>query len=320
MAITPKYQLKDLFQTGDLISQDSMTNLIDSAYNPAFIAGSNIFITGIDTPSGRQITISSPGGSGGGTPAGSTNEVQYNDNGEFASDELFYRAADEFYVTSVMQTGDEMDIGQGDWENVIGVPIIGSGLTYFEGSSGLFSSLFVGNLSELGGGVGLLSFTQDDVTGNTAALSLSPDVIYFNLIRENESASIILDEFASSVDFANAEYKAYLSLENASAGLFLKDENSGEERSIAVVDSGVRINSALGFYTLPDGDGTAGQIIETDGNGNLTWETPSIPSIIPAYDNDAVAGTAGLATGDIYQTTGAAVNPLNVAGIMMVKQ
>jgi len=73
--------------------------------------------------------------------------------------------------------------------------------------------LFVGNLSELGGGVGLLSFTQDDVTGNTAALSLSPDVIYFNLIRENESASIILDEFASSVDFANAEYKAYLSLE-----------------------------------------------------------------------------------------------------------
>ena len=212
------------------------------------------------------------GSAGGGTPAGGTNEIQYNDNGEFASDELFYRAANEFYVTSVMESGDEMDIGQGDWENVIGVPITGSGLTYFEGNSGLFSGLFVGNLSELGGGVGLLSFTQDDVTGNTAALSLSPDVIYFNLDRENQSASIVLDEFASSMDFGNAEYKAYLSLENASAGLFLKDENSGEERSIAVVDSGVRINSAAGIYTLPDGDGTAGQIITTNGAGNLIWK------------------------------------------------
>jgi len=318
VAITPKYQLKDLFQTGDLISQDSMTNLIDSAYNPALIAGSNIFITGIDTPSGRQITISSPGGSGGGTPAGSTNEVQYNDNGEFASDEFFYRAEDKFYVTSVMKAGDEMDVGAGNWENLIGTPIIGSGLTYLKGD--LFSGLIVGDGSEVGAGVGLFSLTEDDVTGNTAALGSNTDSIYFNLDRENESASIILDEFASSVEFGNADYKAELILENASAGLFLKDENGGEERSITVVDSGIRIGSALGFYTLPDGDGTAGQIIETDGNGNLTWETPSIPSIIPAYDNDAVAGTAGLATGDIYQTTGAAVNPLNVAGIMMVKQ
>jgi len=318
VAITPKYQLKDLFQTGDLISQDSMTNLIDSAYNPAFIAGSNIFITGIDTPSGRQITISSPGGSGGGTPAGNTTEIQYNNAGAFGSDSSFIRASDEFYVTSVMQTGDEMDIGQGDWENVIGFPIIGSGLTYLKGD--LFSGLIVGDGSEVGAGVGLFSLTEDDVTGNTAALGSNTDSIYFNLDRENESASIILDEFASSVEFGNADYKAELILENASAGLFLKDENGGEERSITVVDSGIRIGSALGFYTLPDGDGTAGQIIETDGNGNLTWETPSIPSIIPAYDNDAVAGTAGLATGDIYQTTGAAVNPLNVAGIMMVKQ
>ena len=318
MAITPKYQLKDLFQTGDLISQDSMTNLIDSAYNPALIAGSNIFITGIDTPSGRQITISSPGGSGGGTPAGNTTEIQYNNAGAFGSDSSFIRASDEFYVTSVMQTGDEMDIGQGDWENVIGFPIIGSGLTYLKGD--LFSGLIVGDGSEVGAGVGLFSLTEDDVTGNTAALGSNTDSIYFNLDRENESASIILDEFASSVEFGNADYKAELILENASAGLFLKDENGGEERSITVVDSGIRIGSALGFYTLPDGDGTAGQIIETDGNGNLTWETPSIPSIIPAYDNDAVAGTAGLATGDIYQTTGAAVNPLNVAGIMMVKQ
>jgi hypothetical protein len=39
-----------------------------------------------------------------------------------------------------------------------------------------------------------------------------------------------------------------------------------------------------------------------------------------AYDDDAAAGLAGLVPGDIYQTTGAGAAPLNVAGIMMLKQ
>lgn len=41
---------------------------------------------------------------------------------------------------------------------------------------------------------------------------------------------------------------------------------------------------------------------------------------IPAYDDDAAAGGAGLTTGDLYQTTGSASNPLDVAGILMIKQ
>ena len=40
----------------------------------------------------------------------------------------------------------------------------------------------------------------------------------------------------------------------------------------------------------------------------------------PAYADEAAAVTAGLATGDIYQTTGTAASPLNVAGILMIKQ
>jgi len=38
-----------------------------------------------------------------------------------------------------------------------------------------------------------------------------------------------------------------------------------------VTDNGVSINSN---YTLPNVDGTAGQVLTTDGNGNLSWETP----------------------------------------------
>jgi hypothetical protein len=41
---------------------------------------------------------------------------------------------------------------------------------------------------------------------------------------------------------------------------------------------------------------------------------------IPAYDDDADAGTAGLLAGAIFQTTGLGAAPLDVAGILMIKQ
>ena len=41
---------------------------------------------------------------------------------------------------------------------------------------------------------------------------------------------------------------------------------------------------------------------------------------IPAYDDDTAAGVGGLSAGDFYQTTGSGTAPLNVAGILMVKQ
>jgi hypothetical protein len=41
---------------------------------------------------------------------------------------------------------------------------------------------------------------------------------------------------------------------------------------------------------------------------------------IQAYADDAAAGVAGLTVGDIYQTSGAGAAPLNVAGILMIKQ
>lgn len=41
---------------------------------------------------------------------------------------------------------------------------------------------------------------------------------------------------------------------------------------------------------------------------------------LPPYDDDAAAGAAGLTAGEFYQTTGAGAAPLNVPGIVMVKQ
>jgi hypothetical protein len=47
---------------------------------------------------------------------------------------------------------------------------------------------------------------------------------------------------------------------------------------------------------------------------------PSTSLILPAYADDAAAGTAGLTTGKLYQTSGSGSAPLNVAGIVMIKQ
>lgn len=41
---------------------------------------------------------------------------------------------------------------------------------------------------------------------------------------------------------------------------------------------------------------------------------------IPSYSDDTDAGLSGLTSGDIYQTNGTAVSPLDIAGILMVKQ
>jgi hypothetical protein len=40
----------------------------------------------------------------------------------------------------------------------------------------------------------------------------------------------------------------------------------------------------------------------------------------PAYADDAAAGAAGLGADQVYQTDGTGASPLNVAGILMVKQ
>lgn len=64
MAVLPKYQLKQLFEAGDLMTETTLGDFIDSAYNPTLVAGANITLTTVSTPSGDTITISSTGGSG----------------------------------------------------------------------------------------------------------------------------------------------------------------------------------------------------------------------------------------------------------------
>ena len=64
MAVIPKYTLKQLFEAGDLMTEVTLNDFIDSAYNPILVQGANIQLTTVSTPSGDTITISSTGGGG----------------------------------------------------------------------------------------------------------------------------------------------------------------------------------------------------------------------------------------------------------------
>jgi len=57
MSVLPKNQLKGLFESGDLITQTTLVDLIDAAYNDALVAGSGVTLNRVTTPAGTTITI-----------------------------------------------------------------------------------------------------------------------------------------------------------------------------------------------------------------------------------------------------------------------
>ena len=65
MSVLLKYQLKALFESGDLMTQDSLFDLIDSTYNPTLVAGTNITLGTVVTPAGTTITVNAAGGGSG---------------------------------------------------------------------------------------------------------------------------------------------------------------------------------------------------------------------------------------------------------------
>tara|TARA_R110000851_G_scaffold150453_1_gene291244 strand:- start:1397 stop:2614 length:1218 start_codon:yes stop_codon:yes gene_type:complete len=65
MPVLPKNQLKLLFESGDLITETTLDDLINATYNPTLIAGAGIFLSEVSTPAGTDITISVTGATSG---------------------------------------------------------------------------------------------------------------------------------------------------------------------------------------------------------------------------------------------------------------
>ena len=68
-------------------------------------------------------------------------------------------------------------------------------------------------------------------------------------------------------------------------------------------------------FKLPQADGSAGQVLQTDGNGNLTWVTPATTNGITMADQWRVSTSQTTSSDTIADITGWSRNNNNFAGV-----
>lgn len=86
---------------------------------------------------------------------------------------------------------------------------------------------------------------------------------------------------------------------------------------------GININDTSAHYTIIgdiSGGGNNTILRVDDDTETITLAASHISAPLSAYADDADAGTNGVATGELYQTDGTGTAPLNIAGIVMIKQ
>jgi hypothetical protein len=130
--------------------------------------------------------------------------------------------------------------------------------------------------------------------GNTVQLATG-ETAEFN-IGGTSIGLLINDSSSNSTEFNTTSTEFGIVTQTATS------ERYGISQSAGVVSVG----------NLSGGNGT--KITIDDVNEHITI------SNLPAYDDDAAAGTAGLTAGMVYMTTGSGSAPLNAAGILMIKQ
>tara|TARA_R110000803_G_scaffold175219_1_gene237755 strand:+ start:509 stop:775 length:267 start_codon:yes stop_codon:yes gene_type:complete len=85
----------------------------------------------------------------------------------------------------------------------------------------------------------------------------------------------------------------------------------------------------IATYTLDTSISNLDLLVGTDAEDSNITKNYKVQDIISflsknldllAFNDDTAAGVGGIPSGGLYKTSGAAVSPLNVAGIVMVKQ
>lgn len=134
MAVLPKYQLKELFEAGDLMTETTLGDFIDSAYNPTLVAGADILLTTVSTPSGDTITISSTGGGGSPVIAGDGINITTVGNDEQVSIDLntsqtnlIFDGNDKLTFAGVHVKDEGVDVGTYPTINFVGADVLAAG-------------------------------------------------------------------------------------------------------------------------------------------------------------------------------------------------
>lgn len=190
-------------------------------------------------------------GGGGGTPSGSDTEIQYNDNGAFGSDPAFIRTPKGFFA--IQADGGALSaetlLGSGDLTEGGWAALFANGALFFDDDTDIF--VLSGDLTNLTGGKAALTVVSEgDDSGYVITQSTGAMIVYEGL---DETATVLAGQTEA----------------------LLKFEGATQTVEVSVNDSGVEIlYDGVSAYTLPLADGTAGQVLSTDGAGNLSWITP----------------------------------------------
>ena len=218
---------------------------------------------------------------GGGTPAGSDTQIQYNNAGAFGADSGFTRTITG--VTNISSTFGTDTFGLRLYDNILG--------------EGLPGSIIIASNT---GGDSLVSglLNNDGVLGWLDFYTYADGNVFQSFKAKN------------SYLFSVANTSGATAYQSTSTAFSLVSAISGV--------GGQGISQTGGVTTIGNTGGDAGgnntTISIDDVNEQITI------SNLPAYDNDTAAGTAGLTAGMVYMTTGLGSAPLNTAGILMIKQ
>ncbi len=162
MAVLPKYQLKQLFEAGDLITQLTLGDLIDATYNPTLVGGTNIILSEVITPSGTTITINSSGGGSGTVQSISSGNTQFINTTITGNPSVSPNITSALNATGTPSRNTYLR-GDNTW-----APAIGSGFPGATGAQGTVGSIGATGAGGIGA-TGLIGATGSGATGLTGA-------------------------------------------------------------------------------------------------------------------------------------------------------
>ena len=301
-------------------------------------SGTDVFVTGgtysssastitFTNNTGGTFTVTGiSGGTSGSTasPAGSDTFIQFNDGGSFgANSGLTYN-----YNTNVFKTESINGNYINTFENGKYGITSSSGITsmYYQNTlsgSGLISFFLQGDLTSIGANdyATILGYTDVNNFERTV-LNLQPSGFELSYLKSSisEESLIILD---------TAGIRLFHETGTTQTGIYITNEfgvnailsDTGQTQSFNVqretspstytnyltVDTNgyVTIND---LYTFPNADGSTGQILQTDGSGNVSWANPYIGGLF-SQTGDSVTVSA---TTDETSILGGGVGTLTV--------
>jgi hypothetical protein len=185
------------------------------------------------------------------TPAGNTTEVQYNLNGAMSADAGFIRTPKGFFVTQAEGgvLSAETMLGSGDFTEGGQYPIFANGGLFFDDDTNIFG--LAGDLTTITGGKGAITMVSEGDDNGGIVIDKDGPILFYQGLTESSTVSADTTE------------------------VLLKFEGTTLTTEVSVNDNGIGIlYDGVAAYTLPLTDGTAGQVLSTNGAGVLTWITP----------------------------------------------